>query len=55
MAGRYRVRVCGPLEGFGEGFRGELIGLGYSWASAESVGADEAPVVLAGVAGPVGW
>lgn len=36
MAGRYRVRVCGPLEEFGEGFRGQLVGLGYSWASAEA-------------------
>ncbi len=36
MAGQYRVRVCGPLEEFGEGFRGELLGRGYSWASAEA-------------------
>ena len=37
MAGRrYRVRVRGPLEEFGEEFRTELIRLGYSWASAEA-------------------
>jgi hypothetical protein len=35
MAGRYRVRVTGPLEEFAAGFRGELVGLGYSWVSAE--------------------
>ncbi len=36
MAGRYRVRVCGPLQEFEEGFRGELTGRGYSWVSAEA-------------------
>ncbi len=36
MAGQYRVRVRGPLEELSEGFRGELVGRGYSWASVEA-------------------
>ena len=36
MAGRYRVRVSGPLEGFAEGFRAELVASGYAWRSVEA-------------------
>ncbi len=55
MAGRYRVRVCGPLEEFAEGFRGELVGRGYSWASAEAqLGLMKHLSCWLGVTGPVG-
>jgi len=36
MSGRYRVRVSGPLEGFAEGFRAELVASGYTWRSVEA-------------------
>lgn len=36
MAGRYRVRVSGPLEEFAEGFRAELVASGYAWRSVEA-------------------
>ncbi|MGV1010699.1 MAG: tyrosine-type recombinase/integrase [Dermatophilaceae bacterium] len=36
MAGRYRVRVSDPLEGFAEGFRAELATSGYAWRSVEA-------------------
>lgn len=36
MSGRYRVRVSGPLEGFAEGFRAELVASGYAWRTVEA-------------------